>query len=337
MSDTPPQIRPDRRPRAYPAPEFPPRKPKLFAKTPPAIFPVLLGLLGLGLALRKACSVLGLPGGAVEAALGALLMLWLLAVVALKVKVLRRFGTLAEDMRVLPGRAGLAASSMSGMAAAAVLVPYAPKLALVLVVASLLAHLFLAALLVATLLKLPPEARGVSPAFHLAFVGFIVAAVPLAQLGYTDPARWILWATLPIAALIWGISLAQLIRTMPPAPLRPLLAIHLAPAALFATVASLTDQPQLAQSFAAFGAVILLALLASAKWLTVTGFSALWGAFTFPLAAYASALLHIGGNWEFPGLLLSALALGLIPVIGWKVLKLWPGNRLAAKTNAAEA
>ena len=44
-----------------------------------------------------------------------------------------------------------------------------------------------------------------------------------------DRASALLWATLPIAALIWGISLAQLIGRIPPAPLRPLLAIHLAP------------------------------------------------------------------------------------------------------------
>ena len=46
----PPRIGKPQRPKAFPPPEFPPRKPKLFAKTPPAIFPVVLGLLGLGLA-----------------------------------------------------------------------------------------------------------------------------------------------------------------------------------------------------------------------------------------------------------------------------------------------
>lgn len=332
-----PEIQKDRRPRSYPAPEFPPRKPKLFAKTPPAIFPVLLGLFGLGLALRRALAALEVPGGLVEAALGALMVLWVVAVVALKVKVIRRFAVLAEDMRVLPGRAGLAAATMSGMAAASVLVPYAPRLALVLVLAALLAHLVMALLLLTVLSKLPAEARSVNPALHLAFVGFIVGALPLAQLGYVEPARWLLWATLPIAALIWGISLAQLIRTIPPAPLRPLLAIHLAPAALFASTAALTDQPVLAQSFAAFGSVILLALLASARWLTASGFTPLWGAFTFPLAAFASALITLGGRWEVPGLLLAAAGLCVIPAIAWNVLKLWPGNRLAAKTNAAEA
>lgn len=331
----------DRRPRAYPAPEFPPRKPKLFARTPPALFPVLLGLLGLGLAARKGMAVLGLSssalGGLVEAALGALLILWVFAVLALKVKVIRRLGVLAEDMRVLPGRAGLAASTMSGMAAAAVLLPYAPGLALVLVLAALVAHAGMAILLLVTLAKLSPDARSVSPAFHLAFVGFIVGAGPLAQLGYLGLATVIFWVTMALALAIWAVSVWQLWRAEPPAPLRPLLAIHLAPAALLSLVAGQIGAPGLAVGFAGLGMVIFLGLLSAARWITVAGFSPLWGSFTFPLSAFALALLSLGGTWELPGIVVLALALGVVPAIGWSVLSLWPGNRLAVKTNAAEA
>lgn len=331
----------DRRPRAYPAPEFPPRKPKLFARTPPALFPVLLGLLGLGLAARKGMAVLGLSssalGGLVEAALGALLILWVFAVLALKVKVIRRFGVLAEDMRVLPGRAGLAASTMSGMAAAAVLLPYAPGLALVLVLTALVAHAGMAILLLVTLAKLSPDARSVSPAFHLAFVGFIVGAGPLAQLGYLGLATVIFWVTMALALAIWAVSVWQLWRAEPPAPLRPLLAIHLAPAALLSLVAGQIGAPGLAVAFAGLGMVIFLGLLSAARWITVAGFSPLWGSFTFPLSAFALALLSLGGTWELPGIVVLALALGVVPAIGWSVLSLWPGNRLAVKTNAAEA
>lgn len=337
MSDTPK----DRRPRAYPPPEFPPRKPKFFARTPPAIFPSILGLLGLGLALRRGVAVLGLAdsvvGGLVEAALGALLILWLLAMVALATKIFRRFGVIGEDMRVLPGRAALAASTMSGMAAALVLVPYAPDLALTVAAVSLTAHAAMALILIVTLAKLPPEARVVSPVLHLAFAAFILGALALAQLGQTTVATAIFWATLVVAALIWAVSLLQLIRSVPPAPLRPMLAIHLAPAALFSLVAAETGQPGLALGFAVLGMVIFLALLASARWLITSGFSPLWGAFTFPLAAFASALLTQGGSWELPGFVVLMLALGLIPAIAWNVLKLWPGNRLATRTNAAEA
>ena len=338
MTDTPPR---DRRPRAYPAPEFPPRKPRLFARTPPAIFPSLLGLLGLGLALRTGAAVFGVsgsvPAGLIEAALGALLILWAFAVVALKVKVLRRPAVLTEDMRVLPGRSGLASATMSGMAAAAVLLPYAPGLALLLVVASLVAHAVMAAILIVTLARLPPESRNVNPTLHLSFVGFIVGAGPLAALGHVGSATVIFWVSAILALAIWAASLVQLIRSEPPAPLRPLLAIHLAPAALLSLVAVEIGQPLLSLGFTTLGMVIFLALLAGARWITLSGFSPLWGAFTFPLAAFANALLTQGDSWVWPGTVVLLLALGVVPSIAWNVLKLWPGNRLALKTNAAEA
>lgn len=329
-----PQI--DRRPRRFPPPEFPPRRPALFAKTPPAAFPAILGLLGLGLALRR-----GLAGSAlaepVEALNGALLALWLFAVLALLGKILRRPGVVFQDLRVLPGRAGLAASTMSGMVAASLLLPFVPRLAVGLALLSLALHAVLAGLLVATLLRMPPEAREVNPTWHLSFVGFIVGAVPLALAGWTGTAQAIFWVTLVAAVVIWGLSLAQLIRRIPPAPLRPLLAIHLSPAALFATVAALSGWPTPAAIFLVLGGVILTALILSGRWITSAGFSPMWGAFTFPLAAYASALIVTGGVFATPGLALLVAATLIIPPIAWNVLKLWPGGRLAARTNAAEA
>jgi tellurite resistance protein len=41
---------------------------------------------------------------------------------------------------------------------------------------------------------------------------------------------------IPVATGVWAFSLWQLFTRIPPAPLRPLLAIHLAPASLFAIV-----------------------------------------------------------------------------------------------------
>lgn len=325
------------RPKAFPPPEFPPRKPALFARTPPAVFPVLLGLIGLALALRRGLAGFDLASGLVEALVGALVVGWAFALLAMAAKIARRPGVVAEDMRVLPGRSGLAAASISVMAMAGLLLPYAPGLAFALLWLGLALHAVLALLLIRVLMGLPTEARGVNPGLHLAFVGFIVAAVPAAQMGQMALASALLWITLPIAALIWGISLAQLITRIPPAPLRPMLAIHLAPAAPFATVAALIGQPVLAQAFAAFGAVILLALLAAARWITSAGFLPLWGAFTFPLAAYASALLTLGGVWGIAGNLVLGVSFLVIPPIAWAVLKLWPAGRLAAKTNAAEA
>ena len=326
-----------RRPKAYPPPEFPPRKPKLFAKMPPAVFPVVLGMLGLGLALRRAAEVLGLPGGMVEAVLGAVLAFWAFATLALLSKIARRPAVLLEDLKILPGRAGMAACSMSAMLAAAVLVPYAPQEAYGLMVAALALHGGLVGLIIFSLLRLPKEQRVVNPAWHLSFVGSIVAAIPALALGRMELAQGLLWGAMPIAALIWGASLAQLIGRIPPAPLRPLLAIHLAPAALFTLVATCLGQEVLAQSFAAFGAVIFLALLLGLRWVTAAGFSALWGSFTFPLVSYAAALIGLGGQLEQIGLGLLAAAVPVVVMIAGKVIAMWPTGKLAAKTNAAEA
>lgn len=339
MTQTPPDLTPRLRPRpkSFPAPEFPPRKPKLFARTPPALFSVLLGLLGLGLAARRGLGWLGLEGGLAEAALGAILAVFCFALVALVVKVARRPAVILEDMRVLPGRAGYASASMGVMASAAVLAPYAPALAAGVLGLGLVLHLALAGLWIKVWRGLPAEGRVVTPTWHLSFVGFIVGAVSAVSMGFEALAQGILWAVMPVAAAIWGVSLAQLIARIPPAPLRPLLAIHLAPAALFATVAHGLGQDLLAYSFASFGAVIFAGLLLAARWLTASGFSPLWGSFTFPLASYAAALISLGGYWAAVGMAVLLLACGAIPMIGYRVIKMWATGALAAKTNAAEA
>ncbi len=326
----------DKRPPRFPPPQFPMRKPKLFATTPPALFLVLLGLLSFGLALRKAAHVTGLPGEPVEALLGALLGLWIFAVLALKVKVIRRPMVLLEDMRPLPGRAGLAAAAMSGMAVGAVLAPYAPRVALVLVLASLAAHALLAGLLIQVLAR-EPEGKTVNPTWHLSFVGFIVAAPVLLQLGWPGLANVIFALTFLAALGIGLLSAVQLTRRVPPAPLRPMLALHLFAASLLATTASLIGQDLLALVLALAAAMILAALVASARWLLASGFTPLWGAMTFPLSVCATAFLTFGGSFTAPGLILTLASLALIPPIAWQVLRLWPGGRLAAHTNAAEA
>jgi len=240
-----------------------------------------------------------------------------------------------DDLRVLPGRAGLAAASMGAMALAAVRAPYGTGLARGVLVAALAAHLGLMLAVLRVLAGLPREAREVTPALHLTFVGFIVGGLAAPAVGWDGVAVALLWLPVPVAAVIWGISAAQLVRRIPPAPLRPLLAIHLAPASLFALVSAGIGMEGAALAFAGLGDVILLALIGGSRWIGESGFSALWGSFTFPLAAYASALFVVG--FPLGGMLLLVVALGLVPWIAWRVITLWGSGRLAAVTNAAEA
>lgn len=323
------------RPKAFPPPQFPPARPPLFSRTPPAIFPPIMGLFGLGLALRRAADAALLPVAVGDLVLGAVSLLWLFAVAAYLAKVVRRPAVVVEDLRVLPGRAGLAAMVLSLLLLAAALVPHAPGAARVLLIAGLAIHAGLALLNIRLLLSAPAGQREVTPVWHLTYVGFIIGGLAAVPLGMEALAKALLWGTIPVAALIWGISLAQLFRRIPPAPLRPLLAIHLAPASLFATVAALLWDFSTAVAFGVLAGLILLALLAAARWITQAGFSPLWGAFTFPLAAFASSLFTLGFDVTATIVLIGAV--GLIPFVAFRVLQSWARGDLAAKTNAAQA
>jgi tellurite resistance protein len=325
------------RPKRFPPPEFPPRRTAALAKTPPAIFPPILGLLGLAIALRLALGQMILPSGAGDLLAGVAVALWLFAVVAYGAKTLRRPGVVVEDLRVLPGRSGLAAMTMGGMAAATLIAPHAPGLAQGLIVLALVGHTVLAGLLLRLLASLPPEARQVNPTLHLSFVGFIVAAPAAVAVGWMGLATLLFWLTLPAALVIWGLSAVQFMRAVPPPPLRPLLAIHVAPAALFASVAGLLGMVGLANVLVLAGLALAAALAVSARWLLAAGITPMWGAFTFPLAALASALIRTGGVWQMAGIGVSVVAVVVVPLILWWVLKRWPGGKLAAVTNAAEA
>lgn len=325
------------RPKRFPPPEFPPRRAPAFARTPPAIFPVLLGLCGLALALRAGTGLLDLPSAPADLAAGVALALWAFGAVAYALKLRRRPTVILEDLKVLPSRVGLAAGTMGGMAAASLLVPFSPRLAMSVLLASLLAHGVLALLTLRVLAGLSAEARAVNPGWHLSFAGFIVAAPAAIALGQDGLARGLFWATLPLAVAIWSLSGRQLWQRIPPTPLRPLMAIHLAPAALFASVAAGLGLGGFAMVFLVGMVLILVALGIGLRWITVSGFSALWGAFTFPLTAAATALLVQGGQVAWAGLALLLVALIVVPMLAWKVLKLWASGQLAAKTNAAEA
>ncbi|MFN4100195.1 MAG: tellurium resistance protein [Pararhodobacter sp.] len=323
-----------------PPPPLVQNTPGLWRRTPPAIFPPVMGLFGLGLAWRVLAEQPGLaplqPLG--EVLLGAVLLLGAFALVAFLAKGLRRPGVVIEDLAVLPGRAGMAAMVLSVVLAGSALRPYAPGLALGLVVPGLIALAGLGVLIARVLQKGPVEGRAVSPVFHLTYVGYILAPQTLMPLGYTGASMVIFWATMAVAALIWAASLRQILTHVPPAPLRPLLAIHVAPASLLASVAVLLGYPLMGAGFALLAMALVALLMVRVRWLLTSGFSPLWGALTFPLAAAASAaILALGVPGLWIGAALLALASGLTPYVAFRVLKAWAKGELAARTNAASA
>lgn len=302
---------------------------------PPAVFPVILGFLGVGLALRRGLQAYGLDTGAAELVQGLAVALWFFAVAGYGVKLLRRPGVIFEDLAVLPGRAGLAAGSLGLFLVAATVQPWWPGVAQGMMLTGIALHLGLIALIAKSLWRGPAGARALTPVWHLLFAGFILAGLTAAPLGMTALAHMLIVAVCAVAMAIWLGSGWQLIRRVPPAPLRPLLFIHLAPASLLASVARLADLPGIADVALAVAAAIALALLAAAKWVLVQGFSPLWGAMTFPLAAFASALFL--NEFSIAGLIILTIATGVTGYVLIRVLGMWAKGSLAARTNAAEA
>lgn len=312
-------------------------QPGLFRRTPPAAFPPVLGLLGLGLGWRRGAGEFGLPAGLAEALVGAITLLAVFVLLAYLAKVLRRPAVVLEDLRILPGRAGLAAAALSIYLVAGSLTPIAPKAALAIFYAGIAVHLGLMAAVIWTFATGPAEQRRVNPVWHLTFTGWVVAALVAFGLDLTLLSVGLFWLALVVAVAIWSISLQQFSRETVPAPLRPLLAIHLAPAALLCSVATSFHAVATAQAFALIATLGLLALVVRARWLLAAGFSPLWGALTFPLAATANAWMALGGVWRLPGGVMLVAATLIIPPIAFRILKLWAKGQLAVKTNAATA
>lgn len=311
--------------------------PGLWRRTPPAIFPPIMGLFGLGLAWRRGAETFGLSAAPGEAILGAVTLLFIFSTMAYAIKLLRRPGVVAEDLRILPGRAGVAAAVLSVYLLALTILPYDAAAARLLLYAGLGLHAPFVAMLLYIFATGPAAQRRVTPVWHLSFTGFILAALTAVGLEFYGMVLILFGLTAVTAAFVWAVSLEQIVREDVPAPLRPLLAIHLAPVALFGMVAGGLELDAVAMGSAGVAALMLVWLLARARWLTESGFSALWGAFTFPLAATAALWLSLGGFWRWPGLAALLLATVIVPLIAWKVVRAWAQGQLAIKTNAAIA
>jgi tellurite resistance protein len=311
-------------------------------KMPPAVFPPVLGAFGLATAWARTEDAFGVPPAIGQFLMGAVTLLFLYLAGSYAAKVAKRPGVLAEDLKVLPGRAGLAAMSMAGMLLAVALLPISLVLAKVVLVIAVLAHALFLGIFLAAFLTGPAEARTVTPVMQLTFVGFIVSPFAALPLGWSAFSTVVFWATLAAAVAIWVLSALQFIRNDVPAPLRPLLAIHVAPASLLGLVALLLGMGTLGLAFGLIAIVLVAALLLRIRWVIEAGFSPFWGAFTFPLAAFSSLMMVLGAAgygevFRILGAIALVAASVFIPWVLTKVMQLWLKGQLAAKTNAAVA
>ncbi|WP_376873259.1 tellurium resistance protein [Albirhodobacter sp. R86504] len=324
-----------------------PRKLPAFSRMPVAIFPVLFGAMGVVLGWRKAgdLSDSGALTALADAVSGATILLFGFALVGYAVKLIRRPSVVLDELTILPGRTGLAAMVLGVYLAGMIFSRISTTATTACLILGLILHALLIGLLIRQFVFGAREQARVTPAWQLSFTGPIVGALLAMELGMRDLALPLFWASFASAVILWLISADQFRRASVPAPLRPLLVIHLSPAALLGMVALALGYTGLATGFTALSMGFVAMFGVGGRWLTQAGFSAFWSAFTFPLAGTASLWLAMGAAqpaaWgevliAAGGLLLVAATLITAPILV-RLLKMWAKGDLAVKSNAATA
>jgi len=315
--------------------------PRLWRQTPPAIFPVSLGFMGLGLAWRNAAGILPLPHEIGDLILG-LSTAFLAYFIALYVaKLIRRPRVVWEDMKTPPGRAGVSALPMAVLLLVAALLPFNVEVPEVWW-AGVVLEAAVVILSILTLWRNPPELRAFSPFQYLSFVGPVVAPLAGVPLGFVQ-ASYVLTIFALIAWFIITLGYGRkFLIVRPPVPLRPSLAIALAAVSLLGIAFSLFENTTLFLFFYALSWGFGIALLLAGRWLMKDGWTPVWGAFTFPAATYTNlqivAYHHGFGTLALVGTWLG-LAIGtpLILYIVYKAIMSFIQGDLAKKSGAALA
>ncbi|WP_069299972.1 hypothetical protein [Neptunicoccus sediminis] len=311
-------------------------------RTPPALFPSLLGLFGLSLAWRAAAGVWDVPE-AVGAwiGLGATLVL-LVTLSSYVAKLCIRPGVLWDDLMIDPARGSVSAGSMCAMAMAAFLLPYTSLGAFLVWWMAIGLHLIYFICVVLILLRHHNTLAQVTPVFLLPAAGILVATLAGPELGYVGFSRAVLVLSIPVWAVVLGLSLWNGINIKAQKHHRSGYAVFLVPPALAALgVHELQGAPWFVLLWV-LTSVTGLALLPVLRWMLRGGWSPDWGNFCFPLAAFAAVQLlavEAGLGWIATGLAVASLGAAslLIPYILLRTYRDWFAGRLAEATKAAVA
>ena len=314
--------------------------PTFWHRTPPALFPCLLGLIGLGLAWRRAAEIWPVSPWMGEVILLSSSILFAVTFIFYIAKLSLRPSVLLDDLKVAPARGAVSAGSMCIMLISAAALPYSIMTALVLWWFSIVLHLVYLVCTIYSLTKVENVRATVTPPMVLPFVGLIVAAISGPQFGYTGLSKLIVFATVPGFVFILYQSALNLKYTDIPIPVRAGFAAVLAPVSIYGIAAY--GLWSIDVFYILWGCAICCALLflMFLPWLVKGGWNPGWGAFTFPLSSFAGIML-IGASSGF-GLVADIWAIGslgfatvIVPYVVVKTYFFWASGKLAKATGAA--
>lgn len=213
-----------------------------------------------------------------------------------------------------PMRCGfVGAASIGMMLTAAAIMPYGPGFARGLLLVGIVLHLGIGLALLARVLRGEGGSAMLVPPLMIPLVGNVLAPIFCVPLGLP----MLGWMLFGVGMLLWlalqPLLLGRLFEAPLPPPLRPSLAILLAPSAVGALALDALAAPLPAYlalyGLAAFTFALLLMVL---RPMLGAGFTLGYWGFTFPLAAFTSATMKVAPGWIGYGMLgLASLVIGL--------------------------
>ena len=313
----------------------------LWRRTPPAIFPICLGLFGLGLGWRNASDILPVAKDIGGLLLGFATAFFLFFLLFYLRKLVARPMVLFDDMTNPAARAGVAAAAMSMMLLAAALLPFGISVPQVWW-AGVILQIAASAVVIHAIWKDPPDRRKFTPYQYLTFVGPIVGPIAGSPLGYVTESIILTFAAL-IAYLTITIGYGfQLKISGLPVHLRPSLFIFLAPNCLFGISFGLLGFETAFFVFYWVANIAAFILLLLVPWLTRGGWGPAWSSFTFPTAVFVHvqvlAVENNAGMLALAGVYVGlVVATPLVLFIAYRFVMLWVTGELAEQTLAARA
>lgn len=314
--------------------------PEFWRRTPPALFPCLLGFIGLGLAWRHAAEIWPVSPMIGEGILLVSCLMFMATGTCYHMKLSLRPSVIFEDLKVGPARGAVSAGSMCLMLYAAAMSPYLLELAQIFWWLAVIQHAGYMVCVTLALARSDTQLSDVNPSLILPFVGYILASVGGPDLGYATFSGFLLMATIPGCIFIISLSLLNLKRHGVNKPLRSSYFIILAPLSIYA-IGSYNIWPD--SSYVIFWSIALFAGLCLApflRWFAAGGWAPAWGAFTFPISAFAGAMLTgvqsgYGAVAEGASVVSLGLASIVVPYVVYKTYRFWMIGELAQATGAS--
>ena len=311
-----------------------------YRRTPPALFPCLLGLIGFALLWTKMAEF-GAPIWIGEA-LGAIAFgMFGFTFVCYATKLILRPSVVLDDLKIGPARGAVSAGSVCLLLLAALILPYDFRVAGAVWWAGLVLQVVYLACVIITLKSVENMRATLTPVLLLPFVGFIVAAIAGPDLGY----RGLSIAILALASpLYFWIAIESLLnaktRGVEP-PIRAGFAILLAPPSVYAVASYFIWNDAVFYWFWLVALIAGLALVPFIPWMVRGGFKPSWGAFTFPLTAFTMSMM-LGVQAGISAAVVPmgigvALSSVVVPYVVYKTFSAWGSGQLATATKAAVA